>query len=665
MPIELRVHGVSGTPPSALLYTDPVTYDQGWDLAKVYERNRDDWDVRAYHWGSLTSRSSLSAFWLLLAPFAMANVAGWMSEAPNVWSRIWIRVAGLALTGIFFAQAANMALDIPYATGTSPTALIWLFAGACVALVLAIGILSTQSTFKPIPLRERFGYLFGPSIDSMNPMRKEPDWGDPAQGAQLVGFGMWTLHSIVHRLRRLHLTFGMAVLALVAARTVGSALVETAAILVAGVIMVVLACTAGFTASNRLVLRLTALAPLAGVGLLTWAIVALANRDLVAVNVADDVTYQIALILGLAAGLGLVGELLTGGMRRGWVPMGLLTIAALVGATLGLTGSMLVENFLSDAPDTSSTFDPGASFVTVGMLGLVVVVATAIAIAMYLPSKTITESRLRRAVLRARAVLTTAAVYGAGVGALAAYLSCSGDREGCSQANIPLPDWVMESEDSIVVVAGLPFDPTSLLGWAKLLMVAVPAALILRSIIGGLLNGEESRRQVGILWDLGSFWPRWLHPLAPPAYGPYAVTRMQTVVSEIEPDVVTAHSQGSLVAAAAISLVDSDITPTLFITYGSQLGLLYPTLFPAVGFPDLVASTDEQMSGRWLNLWRASDPIGGHVIETLGSRNWGVEAGSGHARYELTPEFCAARRTLDSLRFDRPPTEEMANCWET
>ena len=76
MPRELRVHGVSGTPPSNLLFSEPVTYDQGWDLAIVFEPNRDDWDVKAFHWGSLTSKSSLTALWILLAPFAMADVAG-------------------------------------------------------------------------------------------------------------------------------------------------------------------------------------------------------------------------------------------------------------------------------------------------------------------------------------------------------------------------------------------------------------------------------------------------------------------------------------------------------------------------------------------------------------------------------------------------------------
>ena len=163
------MHGVSGTPPDQLLYMSSVTYDQGWDLAKVYERNRDDWDVKAYHWGSLTSKSSLTAFWILLAPFAMANVAGWMSQSPNVWSRIWVRVAGLALTGIFFAQVSNMAFDIPVSSGVDPTTAVWLLVAASVLLVLGLGLLSTQTTFKPLTIPQRLRIMFWPTVSSMNP----------------------------------------------------------------------------------------------------------------------------------------------------------------------------------------------------------------------------------------------------------------------------------------------------------------------------------------------------------------------------------------------------------------------------------------------------------------------------------------------------------------
>jgi hypothetical protein len=43
MPKELRVHGVPGTAASDLLYTAPVSYDQGWDLAKVVEPVETTW----------------------------------------------------------------------------------------------------------------------------------------------------------------------------------------------------------------------------------------------------------------------------------------------------------------------------------------------------------------------------------------------------------------------------------------------------------------------------------------------------------------------------------------------------------------------------------------------------------------------------------------------
>lgn len=658
---------MSGTPPGELLYSAPVTYDQGWDLAKVYEPARDDWDVKAFHWGSLTSKSSLTALWILLAPFAMANVAGWMSESPNIWSRTWIRVGGLSLTGIFFAQIANMSFDIPFSTGMTTTTVRWVYTVVCVTLVLGLGWLSTQSSFKPLTPAERFRHLFAPTFRAMNPLMKDPEWDDPA-GFQdgLVGTRMWSVHSVVHRLRRLHLTFGMAVLSIVVARATVNTAVETTSLVLAGLMMVVLGLTTGALAVNRFVLGVTAIAPLIGAVVLGWALVALAPGEIAStsLNVSDDLTYEIALLLGVAAGLGLVGELLTGRFRKGWVPLGLLSVATLIGATYGLTGAMLVETYLTEASTTSETFDRGAAFVTVGMLGLVLVMAIAFVIATVSPKEGAEKARLRRGVLRARVILMVVGVYGAAVGVLAAIWSCRGEVEGCTQANIQMPDWVIEDPDNVILLFGLPFDPSSLLGWAKILMVAVPAALIVRSIVGGLLNGQDSRRKVGILWDLGSFWPRWFHPLGPPAYGPYAVTRLQTVISEEKPAALTAHSQGSLISAVALCLADEDARPELLLTYGSQLGDLYPSLFPAVGLDRLVESTIGQVEGRWLNLWRHSDAIGGQVIRALGTRNWEVNTGSGHSYYELTPEFCAARKSGLAGDLHRPSDMDIAKCWD-
>jgi hypothetical protein len=663
LPKELRVHGVSGTPPVDLLYTAPVSYDQSGELARVFQPNRDDWDVRAFHWGSLTSKSSLTAFWILLAPFAMANVAGWMSETPNVWSRVWVRVAGLSLTGIFFAQIANMGLDVPFAAGTSKGAVNWIYSGACALLVIGLGLLSAQSTFRPLTLTERLRFLFIPTITSMNPLMSEPRWDDPSDDLDIVGGRVWGVHSMVHRLRRIHIGFGAAVLGLVAATAVDDAAVATATTLVAGLAMATLALSTGPLAPSRPILVLTAILPLAGVGVLVWGLTALWAGEITATNVADDLTYQIALILGVAAGLGLLGELWVSRFRHGWVPLGLLAVATLIGATLGLTGAMLVETALTPEGTTADSLDRGAAFVTLGLLGMVAVMLATFVVSMFLPRKSTDGTRARRGILRARAVLTAAGVYGVVAGVIAVLASCRGGA-GCSQGNIDLPAWVLEDQDNLVVLLGLPFDPTSLLGWAKILMVAIPAALIVRSIVGGLLNGQDSRRQVGILWDLGSFWPRWFHPLAPPAYGPYAVTRLQTVIGEEQPDVLSAHSQGSLISAVALCLADRDQAPGLFITYGSQIGDLYPSLFPAVGFDRLVATVSGQVGSRWLNLWRSSDGVGGQPIEALGNHNWEVRTGTGHSRYELAPEFCAARKTISSRVLERPADPDLADCWQ-
>ena len=64
---------------------------------------------------------------------------------------------------------------------------------------------------------------------------------------------------------------------------------------------------------------------------------------------------------------------------------------------------------------------------------------------------------------------------------------------------------------------------------AVAIAIIVPGAFMLRSILTGIGSGgsgpeEEAKRR--ILWDIGSFWPRWYHPLAPPAYGPVAVTKL-------------------------------------------------------------------------------------------------------------------------------------------
>lgn len=84
--IELRDHGVSGTPPEALLKSTAVLI-AGTPTAGFHRHSpspdplprRDEGVREAYAWGGLTSGSRVtSALRLLLLPFSLVNVAGWM-----------------------------------------------------------------------------------------------------------------------------------------------------------------------------------------------------------------------------------------------------------------------------------------------------------------------------------------------------------------------------------------------------------------------------------------------------------------------------------------------------------------------------------------------------------------------------------------------------------
>ena len=87
--IELRIHGVSGTTPDALLKAPPVrvagTKNSGFYRS---EASLDGGLVEAYSWGGLTSGSRLTALWLFLLPFALVNVSGWMIPVARDGSRL-------------------------------------------------------------------------------------------------------------------------------------------------------------------------------------------------------------------------------------------------------------------------------------------------------------------------------------------------------------------------------------------------------------------------------------------------------------------------------------------------------------------------------------------------------------------------------------------------
>ena len=149
----------------------------------------------------------------------------------------------------------------------------------------------------------------------------------------------------------------------------------------------------------------------------------------------------------------------------------------------------------------------------------------------------------------------------------------------------------------------------------------------------------SARRTIGILWDVGTFWPRAVHPLAPPCYmertAPDLLNRMgRRPASGHQRLLLSAHSQGSVIAAAAIMQTEAALLERIsLLTYGSPLRRLYATAFPAyfggealgrlgqflrrdgwVADGEYGESRMERAGWRWHNLYRSTDFIGGPLF---------------------------------------------------
>ncbi|GAA2252231.1 hypothetical protein GCM10010232_45640 [Streptomyces amakusaensis] len=181
----------------------------------------------------------------------------------------------------------------------------------------------------------------------------------------------------------------------------------------------------------------------------------------------------------------------------------------------------------------------------------------------------------------------------------------------------------------------------------------------------------SARRTIGILWDVGTFWPRAAHPFAPPCYAERAVPdlawRMSTWTERTGGRlVISGHSQGSVLAASAVwQLPAATRGRVALLTYGSPLERLYGRWFPAYFGPTALLQLRDEVEG-WRNLWRHTDPIGGpvRVLDETGRRAVDHEVLRdpvvygrtsvhplpepilGHSDYQADPAFAEERRGL-------------------
>jgi hypothetical protein len=139
---------------------------------------------------------------------------------------------------------------------------------------------------------------------------------------------------------------------------------------------------------------------------------------------------------------------------------------------------------------------------------------------------------------------------------------------------------------------------------------------------------EASRRRVGTIWDVLTFWPRAHHPFAVRPYAERAVPELQEYLRYAarrgEPLDVVAHSQGSVLALAALLPMATDDSPDVacltdlrLITAGSPLRTLYERFFPAHVRRCDITALDAALSrvGRgWCNVYRYTDYVGRAVF---------------------------------------------------
>ena len=133
---ELRIHGAGATPIDELLDSDSYVQVAGDDIAGFYrvppsdvDRDLDeddprsaahsfghaedptvDGEVEAYYWGKLSAGGGWRAFWILLLPFALINLAGWVAPRGGRWTQKLVRLFGIltSITLVYWIAAISL-----------------------------------------------------------------------------------------------------------------------------------------------------------------------------------------------------------------------------------------------------------------------------------------------------------------------------------------------------------------------------------------------------------------------------------------------------------------------------------------------------------------------------------------------------------------------------
>lgn len=631
----------------------------------------------AYVWCNLTSGNGARALWLLLLPFMVVNLAHWMRPTAQGRERtvrlygLLVRLAGLTLTVLLVAAACEVALDLA----------AWQCAGtrACAEQHSWLGFLSPAvsdggwwsrpgrrlalAALIPAALTGLLWYLSHrtwSAYESQQPLSRAPEPDEEAGHVSLGRPGFWYGRRLVARLRAAHTAAGLLTVAAAVGsaaarfdhRTGGPAVLDAlgsllgAAIIASAAVVVWVVCRRGRSENRldreldrRLVRRL----PLAALLLLVLALVYAGwerpGWRSTGRLPGDETFGTLAFLQGLLViALGVVAHLLhrthpdRRAAMRGLGGPAVAMLACALGGVMSGGVSQRVADWL-DGTRTSIDGPPVLLTWQASVIPPLLVVLLALCgwlgrrtwllrrtelgtVELDHPGEPQDTARTRRiASTRAMATLTdrgplvvavtstTTLLLGTGalVGAL---ITDETPGEACAGA--------------YAFVRGAAQTAQALGSWL------IGLGFILFVTWGRRAYKDASaRRTIGILWDVGTFWPRAAHPFAPPCYAERAVPdlswRMATWTRATGGRlVISGHSQGSVLAAAAAwQLTPSVRKRVALLTYGSPLERLYGRWFPAHFGPAALGSLHHEVDC-WRNLYRLTDPIGGPVRLTGG-----------------------------------------------
>lgn len=725
---ELRVHGVGGTAPGALL-SDLAPQQVGGDRVAGFYRTADlpahedvpARHVEAYSWGGLTSRSGTRVLWLLLLPFLLANLAGWMYRGDGGtkpagpwfgWHRVATNLAGLALTvnavlagvlifpDLISYQATRAGLigskpwlwpwNWTWAKGHGERPLVIGFALVLIAVgVLVLLAVRTQSRYESVlpPWR----------LDGEGTTAEGQKAGRPRASAADATLGeprFWNSARAIRRMTAAHVAAALGFLTVTFAVTARAASTEPRGLawwwLAVVLGAAVLAISAAVVAGDHWALRFAtgrfdqvawqvamhALPPagLVSAGVFAWLQPGMVSAagSLPGLDGITAWTYGalaatiVAIVLGAGARRVFTNTVATGERLFGGPVVTMILAAALLNAILLsvlFTAGHWLGSFVAEpAADPGLLAVPLALVWSGPLLTVTLLVALVCTVLCQLP-------RLRGDLRNPRRFTQDYAAYATDEEPaqdddpdVAWYMSAVGRDPRTPGAKAPQVDapgeqqawrqklrwtyrlaeirsvagvllWIIAAFQTIAVVVvvavhpAIPdawFSPNGALGKVAIFVSGLALAVVMW-LLRQAWRDPARRKQLGVLWDVGTFWPRSYHPFAPPCYAERAVPDIQRRIWRLNdhrsPVLVVGHSQGAVLSAAALLPAKARARQgrISLITIGNPVSWLYSWAFSSWFNPSVLAALlREQEDGaqvlRWDNFWYPTDPIG-HRVE--------------------------------------------------